>query len=186
MHILGLMGMPRRIYDYAPEMGWQPLNILATGGVLIATLGGLIFVANAWFSYRRGAAAGPDPWGGATLEWDMPSPPPPYNVEYVPVVETLTPLWDRTSPARVWDGPAPDKREVLITSGVAAEPVYRQTSAGPSIWPLMAAIATSVMFVGSIYTPWALVWGSPPIAAALTAWFWPRERKRRLFGRAKA
>ena len=56
----------------------------------------------------------------------------------------------------------------------------------PTIWPLLAAIATTVMFVSSIFTPWAVVWGSIPIAIALIAWFWPtreeaaKHRKREL------
>jgi cytochrome c oxidase subunit 1 len=182
MHVLGLMGMPRRIYTYPAEMGWQPLNIVATAGVLIASLGGVIFVANAWLSYRRGVVASADPWGGPSLEWATPSPPPVYNFAYTPVVEGPTPLWGAGVPAKVWDGPV-DKREVLITSADKAEPIYRQKSASPSIWPLAAALATSAMFVGSIYTPWALIWGSPPLAVTLILWFWPRDRPRR--GQAK-
>jgi cytochrome c oxidase subunit 1 len=178
MHILGLMGMPRRVYTYPAEMGWQPLNIVATGGSAIAILGGLVFVANAWLSLRRGAPAGPNPWGGTSLEWAADSPPPPHNFDYIPVVEGDAPLWEARKPPRVWDS-ALHKREVLVTGFVDAEPIYRQTSAKPSIWPLVSALAVSAMFVGSIYTPWALVWGTPPIAAALILWFWPRDRQRR-------
>ena len=83
------------------------------------------------------------------------------------------------------DGLSLDKREVLATTSVDAQPQYRQHSAGPSIWPLISALAVSAMFVGSIYTPWALVWGAPPIGLALTAWFWP-ERPRRRARRVKA
>jgi len=46
----------------------------------------------------------------------------------------------------------------------------------PSIWPLLTALAVSAMFVGSIFTPWALVWGAVPIGAAVTGWFWPKRR----------
>nr|WP_244492573.1 hypothetical protein [Aureimonas sp. AU22] len=47
----------------------------------------------------------------------------------------------------------------------------------PSIWPLVSALAVSAMFVGSIYTPWAIVAGTLPIAIALTVWFWPRRER---------
>jgi cytochrome c oxidase subunit 1 len=179
MHVLGLMGMPRRIYTYAPEMGWEPLNIAATAGSYLASLGAAILAANAFLSLRRGRPAGPDPWGGATLEWATPSPPPPHNFDYTPAVDSLTPLWNGPSPMRVLDGLPLDKREVLVTTPLDAKPEYRQKSAAPSIWPLIAALAVSAMFVGSIYTPWALVWGTPPIALALTAWFWPERPRRR-------
>jgi heme/copper-type cytochrome/quinol oxidase subunit 1 len=65
MHMLGLMGMPRRIYTYGPEMGWGPLNLVATIGSAIAIAGGLVFVANAMLSLWWGDRAGPDPWGAA-------------------------------------------------------------------------------------------------------------------------
>jgi len=187
MHILGLEGMPRRIYTYGPEMGWGPLNLVATGGSVIAAAGAMIFLANAIASLRRGAEAGADPWGGASLEWAAPSPPPPYNFERTLVVDSLTPLWSEGERRPVMEGLSLDRREVLITTTVDAAPDNRQESPKPTLWPLAAAIAVSVMFVGSIFTPWALVWGAVPIGAALTAWFWPtRPRARGNPARAEA
>ncbi|CAN5363936.1 cytochrome c oxidase subunit I [soil metagenome] len=188
MHILGLMGMPRRIYTYGPQMGWQALNMVATAGSAIAMVGALLFVANAWLSLRRGAAAGPNPWGAPTLEWAVASPPPPYNFTHPPVVDSLTPLWPPPETMAVVTGVSLDRREVLVTSAVDAEPVHLQASAEPSIWPLAAAIATSAMFVASIFTPWALVWGALPVLVTLTGWFWPHRSLtpgvRRMLGRA--
>ena len=86
MHLLGLMGMPRRIYTYPVETGWQPLNILASVGAAIAGVGAAVFVGNALVSLWRGRTAGPNPWGGATLEWATSSPPPPHNFDQIPVV----------------------------------------------------------------------------------------------------
>jgi cytochrome c oxidase subunit 1 len=175
MHILGLWGMPRRIYTYGPEMGWGGLNLLATIGTAIAVTGGLVFVVDALWSFRRGAPAGDDPWGGSTLEWASASPPPPHNFDYTPAVDSLTPMWSRDLIA--YDGLGIDKRELLVTSVAEAEPIYRQNSVGPSIWPLIASLGVAVLFVGSIFTPWAIVWGAIPVAIALTLWFWPtRER----------
>jgi cytochrome c oxidase subunit 1 len=171
MHILGLLGMPRRVYTYPASMGWGTLNLIATIGSGIAVLGGLVFVANALWSYWRGRPAGDDPWGGPTLEWACPSPPPAYNFERTPAVQSLTPMWE--SELLAYDGIAIDRRELLVTSVMDAEPIYRQNSVGPSIWPLVAAIAVTILFVGSIFTPWALVWGSVPVAIAVTFWFWP-------------
>ena len=173
MHFLGLMGMPRRVYTYPPGMGWETLNQIATLGSAVAILGGLVFVANALWSYRHGQPAGSDPWGGSTLEWASPSPPPAFNIAYTPVVRSLTPMWDEGAGLPAMDGLGLDRREVLITSVTAAVPLYRQKSAGPSIWPLASSLAVSAMFIGSIFTPWAIAIGAAPIAATLTGWFWP-------------
>ena len=178
MHILGLMGMPRRIYTYPPEMGWGPLNVVASIGSLIAACGAATFVLNAILSYRRGRPAGADPWGASTLEWATSSPPPPHNFDRTPVVEDLTPLWSRTDRRPVFQGLSLDRREILLTTPFEAEPDYRQHSPAPSIWPFLAALATSAMFVWSIFSPWALVWGALPIAATITGWFWPKGPRR--------
>ena len=140
MHFLGLAGMPRRIYTYGPEMGWGPLNMVATVGSVIAVVGGLLFVSNAIVSVYRGALAGPDPWGGSTLEWATPSPPPPHNFDDTPVVDSLTPMWTDADAVAGDDGsrgrPSRGARHVGRST---PQPLYRQKSAAPSIWPLMTA-----------------------------------------------
>lgn len=177
MHLLGLEGMPRRVYTYGPDMGWTTLNMIATAGSVVAVLGGLVFVANAFLSQWWGRAADADPWGGSTLEWAAQSPAPAHNFDHTPVVQSIAPLWTVDGPRPVMDGLALDRREVLITSAIDAIPQYRQKSAAPSLWPLVAGIAVTIMFVASIFTPWAIVWGAIPIAAALTAWFWPTRQR---------
>jgi hypothetical protein len=68
-----------------------------------------------------------------------------------------------------------DQRETLMTTLIDAQPDVREASPEPSIWPLIGAIATSILFVGSVFTPWAVVWGAIPVIIALTAWFWPKR-----------
>ncbi|MBB5715657.1 cbb3-type cytochrome c oxidase subunit I [Sphingomonas aerophila] len=181
MHFLGLMGMPRRVYTYPPGMGWDLLNQVATAGSAISVLGGLVFVGNALWSFWRGEHAGSDPWRGSTLEWAGLSPTPPYNLAYTPAVTSLTPMWNGGDPLRAYDGIALERREVLITSVADAAPLYRQRSASASVWPFLSAIAVTAMFLGSIFTPWAVAIGSVPIAAALIGWFWP-QRERTMTG----
>lgn len=175
MHILGLEGMPRRVYTYGPEMHWGTLNLIATLGTFISTAGGMVFVANALMSHYRGEAAGADPWGGPSLEWATTSPPPPHNFDTTPFVDSAAPLWTAKDHIPVMSGLSLDRRQVLVTSVVDALPEYRQRSPGASIWPLVAALGVSILFVGSIFTPWALVWGAVPVAIPLIGWFWPQR-----------
>jgi cytochrome c oxidase subunit 1 len=66
------------------------------------------------------------------------------------------------------------RRELLVSTVTEARPEVREASPEPSIWPLLSAVAVGVFFVGSIFTPWAVVWGTPPVAIALIGWFWPK------------
>ncbi len=85
MQAVGIQGMPRRYYDYLPE--FQPLNLVATIGSWILAAGLIIMFVNLWNGIRRGTPVGMNPWGGATLEWTVPSPPPMENFgEEDPVV----------------------------------------------------------------------------------------------------
>jgi cytochrome c oxidase subunit I len=98
MHFLGFLGMPRRIYTYAPDRGWESLNLISTVGVAFQAAGILCFVWNVISSLRSGPIAGDDPWDGWTLEWTTSSPPPEYNFEKLPVVRSGRPLWDLKHP----------------------------------------------------------------------------------------
>jgi cytochrome c oxidase subunit I len=173
MHILGLNGMPRRIYTYQAEMGWGTLNLFVSGSALILSAGFVLFFYDAIRSAKFGAPAGPNPWDAPSLEWATASPPPDYNFARLPVVTGGYPLWDEPAPL-VASGLRTDRREILITSVAEAEPEVRETSPADSIWPLVAAIATGMMFVWSIFSPWGVVWGSIPVGLALIGWFWPK------------
>jgi cytochrome c oxidase subunit 1 len=174
MHLLGLRGMPRRVYTYPEGMGWDGLNLLATAGALTIALGLLLVVVNAWRSHAHGEPAGDNPWGAATLEWATASPPPAANFDALPVVHGREPLWESwPEPQRV-RGIAVTQREVLVTTVLDAQPDHRVVLPSPTLWPFLSALATTVLFVGSIFTPWAVVWGAIPVAIALTLWFWPK------------
>src|SRR4051794_33071249 len=177
MHILGLMGMPRRVYTYTPEMGWDNLNLLSSAGAVLFAASFALLIFNVVHSLRRGALAADNPWGASTLEWATSSPPPPYNFSRIPVVTHRDPLWADGGNLPVVAGLSVERREVLLSSIADAEPHTRESSPEPSIWPLLTAIATTIFFVGSIFTPWAVVWGTPPIAVALIGWFWPTGSK---------
>jgi cytochrome c oxidase subunit I+III len=180
MHQLGMQGMPRRVYTYAESMGWGKLNFIATVGGAVFAFSVLLFIINALRSYRAGALAGDNPWQAASLEWAVASPPPAYNFERMPVVRSREPLWEPNDElAENITGLAESSREVLVTTVVDAYPDHRLAFPNPTIWPFASAIAVTVLFIGSIFTPWAVLWGSIPIAIAVTLWFWPSKDETR-------
>jgi cytochrome c oxidase subunit 1 len=174
MHILGLQGMPRRIYTYQPDLPWQGLNMFVSASSLVVSAGFLIFFFDAFRSSYRGLPAGDNPWDAPTLEWATSSPPPSFNFLHIPVVESADPLWDQPETLAVASGLRTDRRELVVSTVAAAEPEAREASPRNSIWPFWAALATTVMLIWSIFSPWAVVWGSIPVAIALTGWFWPK------------
>jgi cytochrome c oxidase subunit I len=98
LHFAGILGMPRRIYTYAADRGWDVWNLVATVGVPIQAAAILLFLINLLLSLRRGKPAGNDPWDAWTLEWSTTSPPPAYNFDTIPEVKSRRPLWDLKHP----------------------------------------------------------------------------------------
>jgi cytochrome c oxidase subunit 1 len=177
MHLLGLHGMPRRVYTYPGGMGWDGMNLLATVGAFTIAASALLFVANVLRSLLHGEPAGDNPWNAGTLEWATSSPPPAANFDAPPVVHGREPLWQPAEEPALVAGLAVNQREVLVTSVIEARPDHRVIFPTPSPWPFVAAVATTVLFMASIFTPWAVVWGSIPLAIVLIAWFWPTREQ---------
>jgi cytochrome c oxidase subunit I+III len=175
--VLALQGMPRRVYTYLAETGWGTWSLVSSGGAVLLTAGLLVFVANVIRSLRRGERAGADPWGGETLEWATPSPPPNYNFAGIPVVEGRSALWAAGDRLAVAGGLSTEYREVLVTTVLDAEPDARHEQPGPTAAPLLLGLATGVTFIGGIFTPWAFVFGPALGYLALLAWVWPRGGK---------
>ena len=175
MHWLGLHGMTRRVYTYPAGMGWDAMNLLASLGAVTIAASVLLFIVNFVRSRRHGELAGADPWGGGTLDWAGASPPPAHNFDLLPVVHGRDPLWEPWPEPKAVAGIATEQREMLVTTVLDAEPDHRVVFPTPTPWPFISAVATTVLFIGSIFTPWAVIWGAVPVAIALTAWFWPRK-----------
>jgi cytochrome c oxidase subunit 1 len=178
MHLLGFQGMPRRVYTYPSELGWGPLNLLASCGAVLLVIGGVLFVYNVVRSYVAGDVAADNPWSADTLEWATSSPPPVYNFLHIPVVEGRNALWDRSADAPIVTGIRSDCREVLITEVLDAVPSNKTTFPEPSIWPFLASVVTTAFFIGSIFTPWALPVSVVPVAITLIGWFWPKSPRK--------
>jgi cytochrome c oxidase subunit 1 len=93
-HVIGLDGMPRRIYEYDNVGNLHLYNLISTVGSFILGLGVLVTIINVARSVKVGVVAGPDPWQGNTLEWFTPSPPPQNNFDVIPVVRSAEPMKD--------------------------------------------------------------------------------------------
>ncbi|HEY1524548.1 MAG TPA: cytochrome c oxidase subunit I [Solirubrobacteraceae bacterium] len=152
MHILGLLGMPRRVYTYAPNMGWTFLNALQSAGSYLLAVGLLLIVANLVYSYFRGLPAGNDPWGGDTLEWSTSSPPPAYNYTVIPTVTSPYPMWDEQD--RQADNRRLERGEGVLDLGHET-PVSTVQDANldeivalppHSIWPFVSGLAVAGIF----------------------------------------
>ena len=175
MHLAGINGMPRRVYTYPAGMGLELPNMLSSLGSAVVAVAVLLFVINMAKSLRVGAKGTPNPWDGSTLEWAAASPPDRYNFQHIPIVSSLSPLWDTGEKMPVVYGMRVEEREVLLTTVMATEPDIREPSAEPSLWPFIATLATTVMFVSSIFSPWAVLVGAIPATIALIGWFWPKS-----------
>jgi cytochrome c oxidase subunit 1 len=175
MHVLGLWGMPRRIYTYPAVAGWGSLNLLASVGATFIAAAVLVFIVDAIVALKAGTIATDNPWNAGTLEWATSSPPPACNFVYPPTVAGRDPLWDNPPHQPVVVGLRSDVRDVLVTHVLDAEPDHRLEFPSSSPWPFWTAVATTGLFIGSIFTPWAVVYGAVPVFITMTGWFWPKR-----------
>ncbi len=186
MHIVGLMGMPRRIYTYPAGLGWETYNLISTIGVFIIVGGFVVFVTNVVHTHFRGAPAGHNPWGGDTLEWAVSSPPLQHSYSVPPIVHGRHPLWDQKD---LHGGDLDDERLVhalsewplrwraaLITGTSDADPEEVFRVAGPSIWPLVAALGTVAIFAAELLKlRLGALAGALVIVVAVIGWNWPED-----------
>jgi cytochrome c oxidase subunit 1/cytochrome c oxidase subunit I+III len=182
MHISGLMGMPRRVYTYPAALGWDTLNLITTVGAFLFALGIGIFLVNVFISRRGGKPAGANPWDAPTLEWSVPSPPPPYNFAVIPIVASRHPLWedrldDTSDRSLLHRGYLLDcGRETLATTVLDAEPDLILKMPGDSVAPFVVALGLGVMFAGLLGHWWWLAGlGCAATGLAMVIWSWPER-----------
>jgi cytochrome c oxidase subunit 1 len=189
MHWTGMLGMPRRVYTYPPELGLGGLNMLSTIGSYILGFSVLVFVANIFRSVRHGPIAGPDPWDGGTLEWSIPSPPPPFNFLTVPTVYSRTPVWDEKHAVEAGPEVASDTMEFTIAGQEIGELEVADDVAphtgheeehhihmpNPSFYPALAALGLLTVFGGlltmeAIHSPIVSVCGLALLLFSIYGW----------------
>jgi len=152
-HFLGVIGMPRRIYTYAPDLGWNFWNLVSTIGALIIALSFLVFIVNVVKTMRAGTAAGPDPWDARTLEWSIPSPPPVYNFALEPTVHDRDEFW------RQKYGDGHGAKPASRPRAATAQDIAAIHMPAPSYWPILLALALVVMVSGLLVSAYQIVVG---------------------------
>ena len=122
MHWLGMDGMPRRIYTYADNMGWETSNMAASLGGAILGLGILLFIINVFYSKMNKVMAGNDPWDGRTLEWSTSSPPPIHDFDEIPQVKYRDDFWFQKYPETIAEYHQ-DEHDQAVPSGAQLDEV---------------------------------------------------------------
>src|SRR5215471_7835253 len=183
MHILGFLGMPRRVYTYSSGLGWDTLNLLISVGAFVFALGVLLTLINFVVSQRRGERAPDNPWNADSLEWATTSPPPDFNFEAIPVVASRHPLWDQ-QPLPVADSGPDDATQGFgfagahdhttpITGGLRSVPEGTMRIPEPTVLPCVLAFGLAVFVVGLLAQ--ALIVGVAGLvigAVGLVWWAW--------------
>jgi cytochrome c oxidase subunit 1/cytochrome c oxidase subunit I+III len=182
MHVSGLLGMPRRIYTYEGGLGWDGYNLVSTIGSFVLGLGIFAIVANVVWSFFRGREAGPDPWGGDTLEWATTSPPPDYNFAAVPTVSSHTPNWDVED--RRSDVERAARAELVMAEGhqtlgsseVEGEPDAVLHMPEPTLLPFLLMLSLAVFFTFFLVDLYLIaLLGLAGTLVVIAVWNRPRE-----------
>ncbi len=148
MHFSGLLGMPRRVYQYDAGQGLELFNLMSTAGTVVLMIGTTFLLVNLFKSWRGGEPASSNPWGAPTIEWAIPSPPPDYNFAELPQIKSRYPMWNLKA------------NEPLVHETTHAEEQGRRIPTAkelgivmpnPSIWPLICAAGILVMFSGLLF-----------------------------------
>ncbi len=180
MHVTGLRGMPRRVYTYAADMGFDGLNLVSTIGAVILASGFAVLVWDVLRPKTKQPYAKRNPWVAGTLEWLQEMPGKPWGVRSIPEIDSRYPLWDQPNIIRdVNEGRfyLPDaeekKRETLITTTVDARPIQCLRVPGPTFLTFWAAVFTGGFFILSTFKWWYPAAASGMVAFGLIlTWLW--------------
>ncbi|SDZ20996.1 cytochrome c oxidase subunit 1/cytochrome c oxidase subunit I+III [Micromonospora pattaloongensis] len=182
MHLIGLFGMPRRVYTYRGGLGWDVGNLISTIGAYLLAVSLLLTLIGVVHAVRRGRPAPADPWEGDTLEWSAASPPEPYNFPVIPRVHSLHPTWDERTAESTTTGATEDRilsegRRTLFTSELDARSERAAEMPEPSFKPLVLAGALLVFFISMLLAWYPIAIAAVvTVAATLAAWLWPVRR----------
>ncbi len=180
MHITGLRGMPRRVFTYPANLGFDGLNLTSTIGAFILAAGFGIVGWDLIRPKRRQAFSPRNPWSAGTLEWLPQMPPEPWGMRSIPEIDSRYPLWDQPNFVRDVDQgrfylPDADdgKRETLVTSVIDAKPQQCLQVSGPSFVTLWAALTLGGFFIfGTFHWWWPALLSAVAAVGTICYWLW--------------
>jgi cytochrome c oxidase subunit I len=149
MHWIGLLGMPRRVFTYQPELNVGLVNLIVTMGAFLQAFAVLMLVVLMYRGAKSGPPAGRNPWNAATLEWATESPPTEHNFNRIPTIHTREPLWE-------------ERAQVEEAAFGPKEPMHMPP---PSFWPIVTAVGVTLTMALFM----APSWWEPLIGLAWTA-----------------
>jgi cytochrome c oxidase subunit I+III len=179
MHLTGLRGMPRRVYTYPADIGWDWLNLISTMGAVVLGIGMFAVVMDLTLNRSHKPKGDSNPWKAGTLEW-ISEPEELWGVRSIPRIESRYPLWEQENLARevnAGDWYLADAkegyRETLVTSVLDAEPEQVLRVGGSSYVTIVSATSLGTVFVALTFKWWlvSLVAGIAFIAAVIW-WLW--------------
>lgn len=179
MHLSGLRGMPRRVFTYPAEIGWDWLNLISTAGAFIFAAGVLVVVFDVLRPKHRQPRGEFNPWNAGTLEW-ISEPEENWGVRSIPIVSSRYPLWDQKDLARkVNEGRyyLPDAeegwREGLVTTVLDAEPLQVLRVGGTSHVTIVSALSLGAAFIALTFHWWiATALAATICFCAVIYWLW--------------
>ena len=191
MHLAGLRGMPRRVFTYPAEIGWDWFNLISTIGAFVFAAGVAIVVVDVLRPKHRQPKDEQNPWNAGTLEW-ISEPEEKWGVRSIPIIKSRYPIWDQPDiiedikAGRFYLPDAKDgARETLVTSVLDAEPMQCLRVGGTSVLSIIAAFSLGGVFIALTFHWWIVTAASAVMTlAAIVAWLWtgtaviPREEMR--------
>ncbi len=180
MHLTGLLGMPRRVFTYGAERGWDLLNLVSTVGAFTFAAGFLLFVWDCVRPKGKEPNAPRNAWNAGTLEWTGKVPSDSWGLRSIPQINSRYPLWDDKDLLATIDegrGLLADakegRRETLVTSVLDAEPLQVLRVGTPTWLPMLAAIGLAGVFIFPVWKLWWPTLGSSLFfLAVLLRWLW--------------
>ncbi|MBY5619799.1 cytochrome c oxidase subunit I [Rhizobium leguminosarum] len=179
MHLTGLRGMPRRVFTYPSDVGWNLLNLVSTIGAFIFAAGVTIIVVDVLRPKHREPKGEMNPWNAGTLEW-ISEPEENWGVRSIPIIKSRYPLWDQPElidgikAGRYYLPDAADgRRETLVTSVLDAEPLQCLRVGGTSLLTIISALALGGAFIALTFHWWILTALCAAVTlVAILIWLW--------------
>ncbi len=194
MHVMGFLGMPRRVYTYPRDLELDGYNMLSTVGAGLMAIGAIVFLADFFLSLLYPKPVGDNPWNADSLEWSVTSPPPNFGFFEFPIVNGRHPLWQIeddsfSGNAGLIDlrarlaGEPQEWRGTLVTDATDTMPQAIQYLPSPTFTPMWAAMGTLGAAVGILAQAYILsIVGLIVLIGSLVIWLNPREAKLRMLG----